>query len=129
MSISQATSKCKPLVHHRFGVQPGIYILEAHDNMNYFDPVLVNVGEKNKQGSHSVNITAYNLRPSGSRKSLRYPINIQPKFPIEYFDAEQPFSIMNLAKNPMFMMIGMSVLMYFCMQNMPKPGNIPPLKE
>ena len=99
-------------------------MLQAHDNNNYFEPVLVNVGEKNKQGTYVVNVTSYNLRPSGGRKALRYPISMQPSFPIQYFDPEQPFSIMNLASNPMFVMIGLSILMYFCMQNMPKPGTL-----
>eukprot|EP00826_Nyctotherus_ovalis_P066564 TRINITY_DN9851_c0_g1_i1.p1 TRINITY_DN9851_c0_g1~~TRINITY_DN9851_c0_g1_i1.p1 ORF type:complete len:187 (-),score=53.14 TRINITY_DN9851_c0_g1_i1:125-685(-) len=102
-------------------VQPGTYILEAHDNENYFEPYLVYVGERERDGKHSVNVTLHSLRPGEKKKWLRYPVSVHPSFPIEYFDPEQPFSVMNLAKNPMFVMIGMSVLMYICMQNMPKP--------
>ena len=94
-----------------------------HDNANYYEPVLININEKDKlEDTYYVNATVYLLKPSGHSKKLKSPMKLSSNIPIQYFDPEQPFSVAGLLKNPMFIMIGMSVLMYFCMQNMPKPS-------
>jgi len=72
------------------------------------------------QFSYYVNATLYNLKPTDRTRKLKYPMHLSPSSKVQYFDPEQPFSIMNLASNPMFIMIGVSALMYFCVQNMPK---------
>ena len=82
----------------------------------------MDVSPKGEEGYY-VNATLYNLRPNERPKKLKYPMILSPSNKIEYFEREQPFTLMSIASSPMFVMIGMSALMYFCVQNMPKPGN------
>ncbi len=74
----------------------------------------------------NVNATLYNLKPTEKAKRLKYPMVLSPSSRIQYFEAEQPFSIMNLVSNPMVGMIGFTILMMFCINRMPKPGTIYP---
>ena len=109
----------------RRNVVPGTYVLQVHDNKNFYDPVLISVTRKESQeDAYNVNATLYNLRATEKTRKLKYPMQLSPSSRIQYFEVEPPFTIMSLVSSPMFMMIGFSVLMYFCVQNMPKPGRL-----
>lgn len=49
---------------------------------------------------------------------------ISPEHQRTYFDIKPPFNPVNLLKSPMGIMIGMTVLMMVCMNNMPDPGKV-----
>lgn len=75
--------------------------------------------------SHNSNpqISLYNYNITTSIKE-RIPnsdgfLIAEPQTQQKYFDVRAPFDPTKILKSPMGIMIGMSVLMMFCMKNMP----------
>ena len=58
---------------------------------------------------------------AGKGKKLSHPMVLSPSTPMRYFELKEPFNIGGLLKNPMAIMVGVSLLMFICMKNMPKP--------
>ena len=51
---------------------------------------------------------------------MLYPLQLDPSHIIQYFEIEEPFNPIQYMKNPYFMMIGFSMLMFWMMKAVPK---------
>ena len=65
-----------------------------------------------------VNYFRYNIT-SRERYALKDFETMRPQGRKQYFEARQPFNIEGLIKSPTGIMIGITLLMLFCMKSMP----------
>jgi len=63
-------------------------------------------------------VFAFNMT-SRHKHVVDSPINVIPQARTQYFDIREPFDIGSILKSPFGMIIGFTVLMMFCMKNMP----------
>ena len=73
----------------------------------------------------------HNIKAINEREKLAFPLELTSSFPIDYIEIDPPFTLFSIVRNPIFLMVGMPVLLYFCYKLMPKPGknNIEPAKK
>ena len=51
---------------------------------------------------------------------MQYPLQLEPSHKLKYFEAEEPFNPLVYLKNPMVLMIGVSLVMMTVMKSVPK---------
>jgi hypothetical protein len=72
------------------------------------------------------NINVYTLNITSNEKTRLTNVDnylvVSPENHRAFFDQRKPFDPMTILKSPMGIMIGMTLLMMFCMNNMPDMG-------
>ncbi|KAH8554489.1 hypothetical protein BGW37DRAFT_479924 [Umbelopsis sp. PMI_123] len=95
-------------------VPRGSYFLEIQ-SVNYIFPKLrVDVGDDTVKGAYS----SLGSEWSSTGYEVTYPFVLKAKAPAEYFFKREGFNIMNMFKNPMMIMMGMSALMLVVLPKM-----------
>ena len=100
-------------------IPQGTYILSIDDMNNFFDSVAVEVSQKGDKDV--VRAYFYNIK-TGKGRGVKHPITFHPSAPKQYYEVKEPFSIMSLFKNPMMIMMAVSLGLVFLMNKMPKPS-------
>ncbi|KAG2188585.1 hypothetical protein INT44_001340 [Umbelopsis vinacea] len=95
-------------------VPSGNYFLEIQ-SVNYIFPKLrVDVGDDSVKGAFS----SLGSDWATTGYEVTYPFVLKAKAPAEYFFKREGFNVMNMFKNPMMIMMGVSALMMFAMPKM-----------
>ena len=93
-------------------LEPGKYVLSVDSQQMEFGYYWLDVRD------NGINYYRYNIT---SRE--KYPIKdltaMRPAGKKQYFEFRQPFNIEGLIKSPTGIIVGITVLMLFCMKNMP----------
>ena len=103
---------------------PGSYKLEIFNTKFYFEPVVIYILSDeevtNYPNKKQIQAYLYDTKTGGKGQRLLYPLQLDPSHIIQYFEIEEPFNPVQYMKNPYFMMIGFSVLMFYMMKAVPK---------
>ena len=91
-----------------FSVPDGVYLLEVHDNIFSYKPILIKVSGDSVTYKETGNF-------SGD-KTLNH-LKISAEKSIFYFEERETFSIFSIIYNPMVLMFLVISLMAFCMPN------------
>jgi len=92
-------------------------LLEIYDLIHQYDPVLVEVSDSKEVKARGY---LYDIR-IGKGQKLAHPMVLQPSKLMNYFEVKEGFNPISYLKNPMTIMIIVSVGLMFFMKNMPKP--------
>ncbi|XP_002128664.2 endoplasmic reticulum membrane protein complex subunit 7 [Ciona intestinalis] len=87
-------------------VQSGSYVIEVLSPKYMFEPVRVDVSSKGNVRARKLN----NLKPS-SVSLVKYPLDLKPLGLVKYFQTREKFSIFDMLKNPMVLMMVLPMLM------------------
>ena len=97
-----------------FVEEPGVYKLEISHPKFYFEPVIVDVADS------ETSAFLYTLNTASKGTRLIYPLELEPSHKIKYFEQEEPFNPLVYLKSPMVLMVGFSLMMMWCMKQVPK---------
>lgn len=92
------------------GVAPGTYLLEVYHPDFIFSPIRIDVSAKEK-GKVRASIAA-------TRAKLQYPLSLRPDKPAVYFQQHAPVDWTSMLKNPMVIMMGITMIMVVVMPRM-----------
>ncbi|KAL6043911.1 ER membrane protein complex subunit 7 [Balamuthia mandrillaris] len=84
----------------------GAYLLEVVSNEHLYPLLRVDVSAK-----HNGKVKARLAGDSAKSKSLSYPLNIEPLAPMQFFEERKGFNFLELFKNPMVIMMGVTLVM------------------
>uniref|UniRef100_H2ZH01 Endoplasmic reticulum membrane protein complex subunit 7 n=1 Tax=Ciona savignyi TaxID=51511 RepID=H2ZH01_CIOSA len=87
-------------------VETGSYVIEVLSPSYMFEPVRVDISSKGKVRARKLN----NLKPS-SVTLVKYPLDLKPLGLMKYFQQREKFSILDMLKNPMVLMMVLPMLM------------------
>mmetsp|Transcript_28076 Transcript_28076/g.24802 ORF Transcript_28076/g.24802 Transcript_28076/m.24802 type:complete len:150 (-) Transcript_28076:26-475(-) len=97
----------------------GRYIMSVEDTNNFFDQAGIEIVEHN--GKEGVRAFKYDSK-NGKGSKLKHPIVFSPTAKKQYYEVKEPFNIMGIFKNPMILMMVVSLGLVFLMNKMPKPS-------
>jgi hypothetical protein len=100
------------IIYNSHNVPAGIYIVNVNDYLYQYEQVLVEITPS------EVKAYQYNLK-TGKGLKHKTPFEINPVIKIKYED-DAPNFIENIIKSPYAILIGVTVLLFFCMQMMPQ---------
>ena len=100
-------------------VPVGKYILSIDDIDHFFDSAAVQIF--NHKDKEIVRAYKYDIK-SGKGKQIRHPVVFTPLAKKQYYEIKEPFNILSLFKNPMILMMVVSLGLVFLMNKMPKPS-------
>ena len=96
----------------------GNYIMKIDDLNNFYDSAAIEVfTHKDKE---VVRAYTYDIK-NGKGGYIKHPVSFTPTAPKHYYEVKEPFSIASFFKNPMMIMMLVSVGLVFLMNRMPKP--------
>ena len=95
-------------------IPDGKYILSVNDDLYDYESIFLEVSEDGSE----VKAFQNNIK-SGKGFKLKYPLQIRPLSKIIYVE-ESPNVIFSLLKSPYMIIIGLTVLMFLCMQMVPQ---------
>lgn len=95
-----------------FNIPDGIYTIYVNDIHYEYDSFLVEVNNED------VNVYQRNLK-SGRGLKTKFPIQLKPLEKIKY-DEETQNVVGSILKSPYMLVIGMTILMFLCMQMVPQ---------
>ena len=101
-----------------YGIPPGIYLLDVHSHKHHFGQVKIKLLEDQMDAPKCIEY-AY---PGAPKYAIAHPLVMKAYARYEYFEARGGFNPMSLLKNPMMLMIivsvGMMALMPKMMENL-----------
>mmetsp|Transcript_18127 Transcript_18127/g.41598 ORF Transcript_18127/g.41598 Transcript_18127/m.41598 type:complete len:225 (-) Transcript_18127:508-1182(-) len=101
-----------------YDVGPGIHQLDIDSKLYHFPQVKIQLLEDSMDAPKCLEY-AY---PGAAKRALKYPLVINPKGTYQYFETKKGFSIFALLKNPMVLMmlisVGMMVGMPYMMEGL-----------
>ncbi|CAO3681982.1 unnamed protein product [Umbelopsis vinacea] len=95
-------------------VPNGNYFLEVQSVNYVFPKIRVDVEDENVRGAYS----ALGSDWATTGYEVPYPFVIKAKADAEYFLKREGFNVMNMFKNPMMIMMGLSAVMLFALPKM-----------
>ena len=96
----------------------GNYVITIDDVDYFYDSVAVEVYlSKDKE---LIRATSYDIK-NGKGGIMKHPVHLSPVGPKAYDEVKEPFNVFSLLKNPMVLMMLVSVGLVFLMNKMPKP--------
>lgn len=104
-------------------VPPGSYVVEAVTPKFLFEPVRVDISAKGNLRARKVN----HLKPS-QVALVKYPLELKPAAFAQYFQAREKFSILDMLKSPMVLMMVLPLVILLILPKMMNP-NDPELKK
>ena len=108
LSSSQVTYLSDSNTFSFFNIPDGVYLVEVHDNIYSYRPVLVKV---------SGDSVTYKETGSFSADKPLNSLKISAEKNIFYFEERETFSIFSIIYNPMVLMFVVFSLLTFCMPN------------
>lgn len=90
----------------------GTYTVNVNDYLYHYEQVLVEVNPT------EVKAYQYNLK-SGKGLKHKMPFEIHPSFKIKY-EEDSPNILLGIVKSPYAIIIGVTIVMFLCMQMMPQ---------
>mmetsp|Transcript_9251 Transcript_9251/g.9943 ORF Transcript_9251/g.9943 Transcript_9251/m.9943 type:complete len:223 (+) Transcript_9251:73-741(+) len=94
-----------------YNVSPGIHQLDIDSKTYHFGQVKIQLLEESMDSPKCLEYAF----PGAPKRTLKYPLILNPKGTYQYFEAKRGFSIFGLLKNPMVIMmlfsVGLMVLM------------------
>lgn len=97
-----------------YNVKAGIHQLDIHTTNFHFSQVKVQLLEESMDAPKCLEY-AY---PGATKKSIAYPLLLTAHASYQYFEARKGFSVFSILKNPMFLMMAVSVGFMFVMPKM-----------
>lgn len=98
-----------------YNVPSGIHVLDVHSSVYHFPQIKIQLLEEDE--SAEPKCLEY-LYPGAKKKFAKYPLVLIAMAKFEYFEPRRPFSMLSLLKNPMFLMMLVSVGLMFMMPKM-----------
>eukprot|EP00947_MAST-08B_sp_MAST-8B-sp1_P000664 g664.t1 len=95
-------------------VPPGIYSLDVLSVALYFPQIKVDV--RAKTGGR-VRALQYDY-PGAPKKTIKYPLTIEPLQKVEYFEKRESFGLHTILRNPMMIMLAMTLFFAVIMPKM-----------
>jgi hypothetical protein len=94
-------------------VPAGTYVLEVSNVEYVFSPVRIDISAKEKKIKASAIVIrpGPNGAPIKSYERLSHPLALRPISSAEYFQKRVPYNVSSLLKNPMAIMMGVTLLM------------------
>mmetsp|Transcript_74772 Transcript_74772/g.150428 ORF Transcript_74772/g.150428 Transcript_74772/m.150428 type:complete len:234 (+) Transcript_74772:51-752(+) len=90
-------------------IKPGIHLLDVLSPVGFFSQVKVNL-PSDPEGK--VKCLEYKY-PGAPKQAIAYPLELQPHFKLQYFEARPKVSVMRMIMgNPMMLMMGVMALLF-----------------
>mmetsp|Transcript_5153 Transcript_5153/g.10793 ORF Transcript_5153/g.10793 Transcript_5153/m.10793 type:complete len:217 (-) Transcript_5153:1574-2224(-) len=97
-----------------YDVGPGIHQLDIDSKSYHFPQVKIQLLEDSMDAPKCLEYAF----PGAQKRALKYPLVINPKGTYQYFEVKKGFSIFGLLRNPMVLMMMLSVGMMVAMPKM-----------
>ncbi len=97
-----------------YNVPPGIHQLDVFSSVYHFPQLKIQLLEDESADPKCLEY----LYPGAKKQIAKYPLVLTAMAKYEYFEPRRGFSIFSLLKNPMFLMMGVSVILMFWMPKM-----------
>ena len=97
-----------------YDVPPGIHQLDIHSTLYHFGQVKIQILEESMDSPKCLEY-AY---AGAAKQTVKYPLVLFPQATYEYFEKRKGFSIFNMLKNPMVLMMLVSGVAMFAMPKM-----------
>ena len=107
-------------------VAPGLYVLQVYAPTVIYANVRVEISERTQKFPGGVRASLLD----DPNKVYRYPLVIRPAAKANYFEEKQQMlSLKTLAKNPMYLIIGITVLVSLVLPKMLDPETVEEMKK
>lgn len=97
-----------------YNVPPGIHQLDIDSKTFHFGQIKIQLLEEAMDAPKCLEYAF----PGAPKRALKYPLILNPKATLQYFEAKKGFSIFSLLKNPMVIMMLFSVVLMVMMPKM-----------
>ena len=97
-----------------YDVQPGIHVLDVLSTVFHFSQVKIQLLEDEMENPKCLEY----FYPGAKKHPVTHPLELKALATYEYFEERKGFSIMSILKNPMIMMMLVSVGLMFMMPKM-----------
>ena len=97
-----------------YNVPPGIHQLDIDSKTFHFGQIKIQLLEEAMDAPKCLEYAF----PGAPKRALKYPLILNPKATLQYFEAKKGFSVFSLLKNPMVIMMLFSVVLMVMMPKM-----------
>ena len=91
-----------------FHVGPGVHQLDVHNSEYMFGQVKIQVLEEMLSDEEPPKCIEY-AYPGAAKMATKYPLELMPHAKYQYFEKKRGFSLFGLLKNPMVLLMAVSV--------------------
>lgn len=101
-----------------YNIPPGIHVLDVRSNLYHFSQIKIQLLPENDMVPNCIEY----IYPGATKYTIKHPLILTAHATYDYFEKRPSFSPFRIFKNPMVLMmvvsIGMMVLMPYMMQNL-----------